>query len=95
MSNLAEGITPDLPIAQGSVDLPTPPLCQAVSGFRRSVGVGWRPANGGAERTRPPQPLTLTGRGKLPYSPLFHPSGPDGTEGRSSRSGNALKPPPE
>ena len=32
MSNLAEGIAPDRPIAQGSVDLPTPPICQAASG---------------------------------------------------------------
>ena len=95
MSNLAEGTAPDRPIAQGSADLPTPPLSQAGSGFRRSVGVGWRPANGGAERTRSRQSLTLTGRGKLPYSPLFHLSGPNGTEGRSSRSENALKPPPE
>jgi hypothetical protein len=95
MSNLAEGIAPDHLIAQGSADLPTPPLCQGVSGFHRTVGVGWRTANGGAERTRSHQPLTLTGRGKLPYSPLFHPSGTSGTRARSSRSGNALKPPPE
>lgn len=73
MSNLAEGIAPNRPIAQGSADLPTPPLCQTVSGFRRSVGVGWRPANEGEERTRSRQPLTLTGRGKLPYSPLSTP----------------------
>ena len=32
MSNLAEGIAPDHPIAQGIADLPTPPLCQGVSG---------------------------------------------------------------
>ena len=32
MSNLAEGTAPDRPIAQGSIDLPTPPICQAASG---------------------------------------------------------------
>jgi len=83
MSNLAEGIAPDRPIAQGSADLPTPPLCQAISGSadRLALAGGLRMENGTI--TLPPIP-DLDREWKAPLFPPFPPLG----QQRNSRSVN-------